>query len=111
MNNTDMNNRINELESYIKENLKDYPNFIDVDINSITPIEEDSLLVIQGKNKQVHDFYYGVDIKFYKSQLTSTKAIQNIADKFIKDWKDLDNPEAIEQYKSFLEQGETYGWD
>lgn len=111
MNNTELNSRINELKSYIKDSLKDYPNFIDVDINSITPIEEDSLLVIQGKNKQVHGFYYGEDIKFYKSQLTSTKAIQNIADKFIKDWKDLDNPEAIEQYKSFLEQGETYGWD
>ena len=111
MNTTELNSKIKELKLYIKKNLKDYPNFIDADINSITPIEEDSLLVIQGKNKQVHGFYYGEDIKFYKSQLTSTKAIQNIADKFIKDWKDLDNPEAIEQYKSFLEQGETYGWD
>lgn len=111
MNNTELNSKIKELKLYIKKNLKDYPNFIDVDINSITPIEEDSLLVIQGTNKQVHGFYYGEAIKFKESQLTSSKVAQNIADKFIKNWKKLDNQEAIEQYKSFLEQGETYGWD
>jgi len=110
MNNTELNSKIKELKLYIKKNLKDYPNFIDANVHNITPDEEDSLLVIQGKNKQVHGFYYGEAIKFHESQLTSTKAIQNIADKFIKSWKDLDNPEAIEQYKSFLEQGETYGW-
>jgi len=111
MNNTELNRKIKELKLYIKKNLKDYPNFIDTNVHNITPNEEDSLLVIQGKNKQVQGFYYGEAIKFHESQLTSTKAIQNIADKFIKSWKDLDNPEAIEQYKSFLEQGETYGWD
>ena len=111
MDNTDMQSKIKELKSYIKENLKDYPNFIDVDIHNLEPSDEDSLWVIQGKNKQVHGFYYGEDIIFKESQLTSTKVAQNIADKFIKSWKDLDNPEAIEQYKSFLEQGETYGWD
>lgn len=111
MNNIELNSKIKELKLYIKKNLKDYPNFIDANVHNITPDEEDSLLVIQGKNKQVHGFYYGEAIKFHESQLTSTKAIQYIADKFIKSWKDLDNPEAIEQYKSFLEQGETYGWD
>jgi len=111
MNNTELQSKIKELKSYIEESLKEYPNFIGVDVNNLAPHDEDSLWIIQGKNKQVQGYYYGEDIKFYKSQLTSTKAIQNIADKFIKDWKDLDNPEAIEQYKSFLEQGETYGWD
>ena len=111
MNNTELQSKIKELKLYIKDSLKDYPNFIDANVNNITPNEEDSLLVIQGKNKQVQGFYYGEDIRFHEAQLTSTKAIQNIADKFIKSWKDLDNPEAIEWYKSFLEQGETYGWD
>jgi len=64
MNNIELQSKIKELKLYIKENLKDYPNFIGANVHNITHDEEDSLLVIQGKNKQVQGFYMGKLLSF-----------------------------------------------
>lgn len=87
----------------IKDMLVDFPNYIGCDFCDVNA----NGIQIRGHHKEIGGYTYGeqITIKYDFSN------IEEVADEFVEHWKQLDNPSDVARYKSFLADGERYGWD
>jgi hypothetical protein len=91
------------IEKEIGKNLKSYPNFKGIDFCDVHA----GGIQIRGHHKDIKGYCFGeqITIKYdfsnYKDTITQ----------FVDMWKSLDNDSYISGYKSFLADGERYGWD
>lgn len=87
----------------IKDMLVDFPNYIGCDFCDVNA----NGIQIRGHHKEIGGYTYGeqITIKYDFSN------IEEVADEFVERWKQLDNPSDVARYKSFLADGERYGWD
>lgn len=92
-----------EIEISIIEQLSDYPNFDGIDFCDVCA----SGIQIRGHHKLVRGYCFG-------SQPTIEYDFSNYKDcitEFVEMWKSKDNKKVLEQYNSFLEAGDRWGWD
>lgn len=61
---------------------------------------------VRGFHKEIAGYSYMSETLLYDY---SNK--DSIVDKFVDAWRSLDNKEHLSGYKSFLADGEKYGWD
>lgn len=91
------------IEKEIGKNLKSYPNFKGIDFCDVHA----GGIQIRGHHKDIKNYCFGeqITIKYdfsnYKDAITQ----------FVDMWKSLDNDSFISGYKSFLADGEKWGWD
>lgn len=87
----------------IKDMLVDFPNYIGCDFCDVSA----NGIQIRGHHKEIGGYTYGAQITI-KYDFSN---IEEVADEFVEHWKQLDNPSDVARYKSFLADGERYGWD
>jgi hypothetical protein len=92
-----------KIENSINEALKDYPNFVAIDFCDVSARG----IQIRGHHKEVKGYCYGDQITIKYDFSNVDEAIEA----FIKMWKKKDTAEDLKLYKSFLADGEKYGWD
>lgn len=91
------------IEKEIGKSLKSYPNFEGIDFCDVHA----GGIQIRGHHKDIKNYCFGeqITIKYDFSNYKDTIA------QFVNMWKSLDNDSFISDYKSFLADGEKYGWD
>ena len=94
---------LKRIENEITAGLKEYPNFAAIDFCDVRA----GGIQIRGFHKEVKGHCYGdqITVKYDFSNINTA------IDSFIEMWKKEDTIEHLSNYKSFLADGEKYGWD
>ena len=91
------------IQNKISDFLYDHENFDGIDFCDVSA----NGIQIRGHHKEIGGYTYGAQITI-KYDFSN---IEEVADEFVEHWKQLDNPSDVARYKSFLADGERYGWD
>lgn len=92
-----------EVENQIVNALKDYSNFDGIDFCDVSA----NGFQIRGHHKLVQGYVFGSQPTIKYDFSNSSECVEE----FIKMWKEKDRLEYLNQYKSFLANGERWGWD
>ena len=91
------------IERSITELLSDHENFTGIDFCDVSA----GGIQIRGHHGQINGYTYGrqITIKYDFSNCIE------VVTEFVKMWKELDTPDKLRSEKSFIADGEKYGWD
>jgi hypothetical protein len=92
-----------EINEYIQNELKNYPNFEGIDFCDVAAYG----IQIRGMHKDIKNYSYGdsITIKYDFSNKEQAKK------DFVAMWKSVDNAKSLKTFKSFIKDGEKWGWD
>lgn len=91
------------IETDIRHKLDGFPHFAGIDFCDVSA----GGIQIRGHHAQIKGYTYG-------NQITIDYDFNNYIeciDRFVEMWKEQDKPEKVRAYKSFIADGERWGWD
>lgn len=92
-----------KIQEGIKEGLKGYENFNGIDFCDVSA----GGIQIRGFHKEIEGYSYGKQITI-NYDFSNKNEVVNL---FIDMWKEYDKGDKVRREKSFIADGEKYGWD
>ena len=98
---------MHSLKSEVDKIMSDVPNYGGIRFVS----NQGDKLMVQSSHNEITRYVYGPEATLDFSEIDNLSKRQSFAAEYKAHWAEYDTPEALDSFRRFVEQGETYGWD
>ena len=98
---------LHSLKSEVDKIMSDVPNYGGIRFVS----NQGDKLMVQSSHNEITRYVYGPEATLDFSEIDTLSKRQSFAAEYKAHWAEYDTPEALDSFRRFVEQGETYGWD
>lgn len=102
----DYQKKANEIRVAIENKMNSFENFDSISISSGKD-DDATVLSIYSFNKKIKGYFFGKRIKVNMNNYT----VEEVVEKFEKNWIEFDTPEKIKDKNDFINLGNKFGWD
>ena len=98
--------KADDIRVAIENKMDSFENFDSISISSGK--DDDAIILsIHSINKKIKGYFFGKCVKVNMDNYT----VEEVIDRFEKNWLEFDTPEKIKERNDFINLGNKFGWD